>query len=300
MLSFKTAATGALLLASSFAWADKTTTFVLDPEHSQVHFQWNHLGFSSPGANFAVVEGEIVVNETRLDRSSVAISIAVDSLNTHVPALNEHLLNGGDFFLPQQHPTITYVSTGISNLDLEEKSFALEGVLSINGIEQPVTLAARVNKVGAHPMWGDAQAIGVDAHTELLRSAFAMDAHVPYVGDELSVNISIEAIEKSAYLAAKAQPPASNEANEEAGSLGERLDKHLNKGKSETAAEPSPEEEQEAEQEQKAEQKTAPEQEQAPTNGGNNQSPEQEENGPSIEDEPLEEATDSTSALHAA
>lgn len=213
------------LLAGPALWADQTTTFVVDPEHSQVRFQWNHLGFSSPSAHFEVVEGEITVNETRLDRSSVSISIATSSLNTHVPALNEHLLSNSDFFQPEQFPTITYISTGISNLDLEEKSFDLDGILSINGIEQPITLTTQVNKVGAHPMWDDAQAIGVDAETELLRSAFNMDAHAPYVSDALQVNITLEAIEKEAYLA-KLPTPADEE-EQTNGTLSEKLDKHL-------------------------------------------------------------------------
>src|SRR5699024_1349726 len=280
MLFFRTFLAAALLLASSPIWADKTTIFVLDPEHSQVRFHWNHLGFSTPGANFDVVEGEIKVNETRLDRSSVAIRIAVDSLNTHVPALNEHLLTNTDFFHLEEHPAITYVSTGISNLDLEDKSFDLEGILTINGIEQPVTLAARVNKVGAHPMWGDDQAIGVDAHTKLLRSAFAMDAHTPYVGDELSVSISIEAIEKSAYLAAKAQEPAGEKTDS---SLGDRLDKHLNKG-AETNAAPSSTEAKDSGVEQEE------------------REVEQEENSLPMEDEPPhhEEENQETNNLHAA
>lgn len=225
-----------LFLISAAAHADRVTTFVLDPTHSQVRFQWDHLGFSNPGANFDLVAGEIHVNETRLDRSTVDISIIVESLHTHVPALDRLLLTDTHYFQPQEHPLITYVSTAITNLDLEDKSFDLEGALSINGIQQPITLAAQINKVGPHPLWDDAQAIGVTASTELLRSDFGMDAHVPLVSDTISVSINLEAIESKGYDKAlfereAAKQAEANEQEEEHNDprLASRLAKHLNK-----------------------------------------------------------------------
>jgi|SRR5699024_5668603 len=191
-----------LLLASGHVLADNISTFVLEPTHTQVRFQWDHFGFSAPGANFNTVEGEIRINETHPDKSSVAISIPVSSLHTHVPALDEHLLTDKAFFQPEKHPHITYVSTKISNLDVDDKSFELEGDITINGITKPATLDAQVTKIGPHPMWNDARAIGVNATTTLLRSDFNMDAHAPYVSDELKVTITLEAIEKDDYLKA--------------------------------------------------------------------------------------------------
>lgn len=189
-----------LLLASGHVIADKVSTFVLEPTHTQVRFQWDHFGFSAPGANFDTVEGEIIINETHPDKSSVAISIPVNSLHTHVPALDEHLLTDDAFFQPEKFPTITYTSNKISNLDLEDKSFELEGDITINGITQPITLDAQITKIGPHPMWNDARAIGVNATATLLRSDFKMDAHAPYVSDALGVSITLEAIEKKDYL----------------------------------------------------------------------------------------------------
>lgn len=191
-----------LLLASAQVMADKVSTFVLEPTHTQVRFQWDHFGFSVPGANFDTVEGEIRVNETHPDKSSVAISIPVQSLHTHVPALDEHLLTDKAFFQPDKYPNITYVSTKISNLDVEDKSFELEGEITINGITKPATLDVQITKIGPHPMWNNTRAIGVNATTTLLRSDFKMDAHAPYVSDELTVTITLEAIEKEGYLKA--------------------------------------------------------------------------------------------------
>src|SRR5699024_11488702 len=67
-----------LLLASGHVLADNISTFVLEPTHTQVRFQWEHFGFSAPGANFNTVEGEIRDRKsTRLNSSHVSISYAV-------------------------------------------------------------------------------------------------------------------------------------------------------------------------------------------------------------------------------
>lgn len=201
----RTLAATALLTLSTYVLADKTSTFVLEPTHTQVRFQWDHFGFSTPGANFNAVAGEITINETYPDQSSVSVQIPVKSLHTHVPALDEHLLTDNAFFKPKEFPYITYVSNKISNLDLEEKSFELEGDITINGITKPVTLYAKIAKTGSHPMWNDARAIGINATTKLLRSDFNMDAYAPYVSDELQVSITLEAIEKKDYMKALEQ-----------------------------------------------------------------------------------------------
>src|SRR5699024_10373951 len=80
-----------------------------------------------------------------------------------------------------------------------------------------ITLAAQINKVGPHPLWDDAQAIGVTASTELLRSDFGMDAHVPLVSDTISVSINLEAIESKDYDKALFEREAAKqaEANEQ-------------------------------------------------------------------------------------
>jgi polyisoprenoid-binding protein YceI len=47
---------GRLALAASLALASSSvfaTTYTLEPDYTQGVFRWNHLGFSSPAAQFA-------------------------------------------------------------------------------------------------------------------------------------------------------------------------------------------------------------------------------------------------------
>lgn len=190
-----------LLLAGTVTVAHaETVSYTLDPMHTQVRFTWSHFGFSSPGAMFRDVQGEVLADEDDPASSSVNATIQVDSIETGVPLLNEHLLTQPEnYFKVKQHPTITFKSTGIRNADREEREFDLVGTLTINGIRKEVVLDAEVNKIGPHPMWDGARAIGVNAETTIKRSDFGMDKYAPAVSDELDVEIVLEAIETEGY-----------------------------------------------------------------------------------------------------
>ena len=51
-----------------------------------------------------------------------------------------------------------------------------------------------MNQVGEHPMEGKPWA-GFDATTTILRSDYDMGMFAPYVGDEVEIEISIEAMQ---------------------------------------------------------------------------------------------------------
>jgi polyisoprenoid-binding protein YceI len=189
----------ALLVTALPALADKIVTYTIDPAHSQVRFTWTHAGFSNPGAVFNEVSGTIVGNQDAPEKSTVNVSIPVSSLNSFVPLLNEHLLNSGDYFKTRDFPVITFVSTGMSDIDKTARTFKLQGTLTINGISKPVVLNAKANTVGPHPFYDGAPAAGFDATTTLKRSDYAMGNYVPIVSDELAVNITVEAVESVMY-----------------------------------------------------------------------------------------------------
>ncbi|KAA0685675.1 hypothetical protein DTW90_35025 [Neorhizobium sp. P12A] len=64
--------------------------------------------------------------------------------------------------------------------------------LTIRGVSKPVTLNVTLNKAGVHPMTKD-DAVGFDATATFKRSDFGIETYLPYIGDELSVDISTEA-----------------------------------------------------------------------------------------------------------
>jgi len=63
----------------------------------------------------------------------------------------------------------------------------------LNGITKTVVLDAKLNQMSDHPMENRPWA-GFDATTTLLRSDFDMGQFAPFVGDEVAINISLEAM----------------------------------------------------------------------------------------------------------
>lgn len=195
----------ALLTAATTALADKVITYTIDPQHSQVRFTWTHAGFSNPGAVFTDVTGTIQGDQDAPEKSTVDVSIPVMSLDSFVPLLNEHLLQSGDYFKSKDFPVITFKSTGMTDIDKTNRTFKLLGTLTVNGISKPVVLNAKANNVGPHPFYDGAPAAGFDATTTLMRSDYGMGNYVPLVSDQLTVNITVEAVESVMYAKKQAE-----------------------------------------------------------------------------------------------
>lgn len=179
----------ALLLSVGIAQA-APVKYDFDPGHTQVQFGWNHLGFSHITGRFDKVGGHLLFDPADPTRSSVDVSIPIDSIDTGVAALDEHL-RGPDFFDAARFPVATFKSSKVERIT--DDQLEVSGELSIHGISRPVVLEVTINKVGTHPMDGRAAA-GFDARTTLRRSDFGIGKYVPSVSDEIAITISTEAM----------------------------------------------------------------------------------------------------------
>lgn len=178
-----------LLLASSIATAEEIT-YTIDPTHTATVFSWDHLGYSTPSANFKSINGEIVFDDANPAKSQVHVIIDTKSINTNVDIFDLKLQDS-EWFNSADFPTITFDSTKITPLDHHQ--YNVEGVLTIKGIAKVITLKAQLNKKAIHPMAGS-EAIGFNATTHFNRSDFNMGDYVPAVSDQIKVNITVEAI----------------------------------------------------------------------------------------------------------
>jgi polyisoprenoid-binding protein YceI len=163
-------------------------TYQLDPGHTMVLFTWNHFGYSNPTANLGLGEGTLVFDEQHPAQASVQVTLPLSNLDTHVPALDKHLKEG-DFFNADKFPTVTFKSTKVQPLGGHK--FKVTGDLTVHGVTKPLVLTAHLNKVGIHPM-AKVQAIAFDATGTLNRSDFGVKAYVPYVSDEIKLQITTE------------------------------------------------------------------------------------------------------------
>lgn len=182
----------ALLLAMSAFGTAATAApvaYEIDPAHTDVIASWSHFGFSNPSLHMGGAKGTIWFDQDSPANSRVEVDLPLASLDSHVPALNEHLL-GKDFFDASEYPTVSFRSHRVD--DLGAGRLDIHGDLHFKGGKHPVVLRATTNAIGKHPMTGK-PTIGFDATTTVSRSSLGMDGFVPAVSDAVRVRITTEA-----------------------------------------------------------------------------------------------------------
>jgi len=176
-----------LIAAPALAAPEK---YMLDASHSQVLFSYNHLGYSTTWGMFSGFEGEIMFDQEDPANSSVTVSMPVRSMLTGWEGRFQHFMSD-DFFGATEEDMITFTSTAIEVTG--DDTALITGDLTMNGVTKSVVLDAKLNQASDHPMENKPWA-GFDATTTLLRSDFNVGAFAPFVSDEVTVQISVEAM----------------------------------------------------------------------------------------------------------
>ncbi|MFI4868247.1 MAG: YceI family protein [Steroidobacterales bacterium] len=163
------------------------TTYTSDPNHTFVRFSYSHLGFSTQESRFNTVKA--TVNYDPAARTaSVDVVVDAKSVDTGSDLFNGHI-QGVDYLDTAEFSTATFKSTSVKfNGDAPA---SIEGNLTVKGVTKPVTLTVTSFKHGMNMMKKDA--IGADATATVKRSDFNMSKAVPLVGDEVTLEIVIEA-----------------------------------------------------------------------------------------------------------
>jgi polyisoprenoid-binding protein YceI len=174
----------------------QATTYTLEPDYTQGVFRWNHLGFSSPAAQFAQGKGTLEFDPSHPTQASVQVTIALSTLNTGVPALDDDF-RSSDFFDIAKYPTATFSSVKVERATGAQRLRVI-GNLSLHGITKPVTLEVAVVKIGSNPRTG-LPTVGFDATATLKRSDYGLGRYVPQVGDSIEMHIICQAVDAKAY-----------------------------------------------------------------------------------------------------
>ena len=181
----------ALVLTSAVATSALAApvTYGVDGTHTFPRFSYSHFGYSTQLSSFSKTTGKVVL-DAEAKKASVDIVIDTKSVSTGFADFNEHI-QGEDFLDTTKFPQATFKST---NVVFEgDKPKLVEGNLTIKGVTKPVTLTVTSFQAMPHPMLKK-PAIGANAFTVIKRSEFNAAKYVPYVGDEVRIDIAIEAI----------------------------------------------------------------------------------------------------------
>jgi polyisoprenoid-binding protein YceI len=181
------------VLVSSFAAGALAApeTFNIEPTHTYPRFEYSHFGYSNQQQRFDKTSGKLVIDRAA-KTGSVDVTIDATSVNTGYALFNQHI-QGTDFFDTAKHPTITFKSNKVRFEG--DKPVAVEGELTIKGVTKPVTLTVTSFHSMPHPMLKK-DAIGANASAKVKRSEFNMGKNVPYVSDEVTLTIAVEAIKE--------------------------------------------------------------------------------------------------------
>ena len=166
-------------------------TYVLDPTHSYPRFSYDHMGFSRQILRFNQTTGEVVLDKSA-KKASVNVTIDMNSIDTGVDAFDKHM-KSDEIFDTARFPTATFRSTKVTFAG--DKPATITGDLTIKGITRPVTLTVGSFTNRQHPMLKK-DAIGANATGVIRRSEFNAGYAVPAVGDEVRLDIALEAAEK--------------------------------------------------------------------------------------------------------
>ena len=164
-------------------------TYAIDGTHTFPNFSYNHFGLTTQISKFEKTTGTVTLDKAA-KTGAVDITIDMTSVNTGYETFDGHI-QGEDFLDTAKYPTATFKSTKVS-FD-GDKPATIEGELTIKGVTKAVTLKVNNYVNMEHPMLKK-EAIGADASVVIKRSEFNAGKYAPYVGDDVRIDIAIEAV----------------------------------------------------------------------------------------------------------
>lgn len=193
----RTLVAGVLLALGSFALA-AADTWVLDPAHTTSSFTARHLMITNVTGVFEVTRGTIDYKPG--DTGSIKADIAIETkgINTRNAQRDNHL-RSDDFLNAEKFPVITFKSKRAQNVRPE--GFELVGDLTIRDVTREVVLKVDTPSAPIRDPQGNRR-VGANATTTINRKDFgvnwnrAIEAGGVVVGDQIKINLEVQAVEK--------------------------------------------------------------------------------------------------------
>lgn len=179
---------GALFLSLLTLSAQAAEIYIADPEHTFVSFSYKHLGYSIQTSRFDNVSGIITLNN-QMDEGTVDIAIETGSVSTGSDTFNK-LLKSEDYFDSEKFPVAKFISNKI--IFNNQDTASLSGKLTIKDITKPINIEVS-NFACSRNFITFKYTCGANASAKLSRTEFNLGKYVPFVGDEITLSIVIEA-----------------------------------------------------------------------------------------------------------
>lgn len=168
-------------------------TYSVDPGHTLIAWEVDHLGFTPYFGLFGSITGKLTLDPKNPSAAKLDVTIPVSKVTTASSGLTSHLLRPGkdggkpDFF-GATPADARFVSTSVVASGQTAK---VTGNLTLNGVTKPVTLDVSFYGAGKGPaQMGSKENIGFEATTTITRSEFGVNFGVPMVSDAVKLKIA--------------------------------------------------------------------------------------------------------------
>ena len=168
-------------------------TWEIDASHSEVGFAVRHMMVSKVRGRFGAFSGTITTAE-QIEGSAVTAEISLETITTGNDQRDAHL-RSPDFFATDEHPAMTFRSTGIR---ADGDRWIITGDLTIKGVTKSVDLVTEPTGFGPDA-YGGIRA-GFSATTSINRQDFgvtwnaAIEGGGVVVADRVDITLDIEAV----------------------------------------------------------------------------------------------------------
>ncbi|MEU6096059.1 YceI family protein [Streptomyces sp. NPDC047079] len=175
-----------------------TGDYTVDPSHTTIGFVARHAMVTNVKGSFQDFQGTLHLDGSDPSKSTASIDVRMDSIDTGSVDRDNHL-KSADFFKIDEHPAMTFRSTGVQALGGD--GFRITGDLTILGTTKPVSIDLEFNGAAKDPFGNER--VGFEGRAELLRSEWgltwnaALETGGVLISDKIKLVFDISAIKQA-------------------------------------------------------------------------------------------------------
>jgi polyisoprenoid-binding protein YceI len=176
---------------------NNTTTWVMDPSHSEILFKVRHLMITNVKGEFTKKTAEVTTTGDDFSSAKVKVTIDAASVFTNDDNRDTHL-KSADFFDVANHEKITFQGTKFEKVGEEE--FKLTGNLTMLNITKQIVLDVEFGGITKDP-WGNEKA-GFSVSGKLSRKDWgliwnaALESGGVMVSDEVKISAEVQFVKQ--------------------------------------------------------------------------------------------------------
>ena len=171
----------------------QTSTWIIDPVHSQSNFEVRHLSVSNARGSITNITGTVVWDPRDPSKDSVNAVLDATTINSG-SAYRDKDIKSDAFFNTEKFPTLTFHSTSVKR---DGKGLKVAGELTLAGVTRPVVLDVD-GPATPHKGMQEGLVSGLEATTTIKRTDFNFGSKYPdaVVGEDVKITIDIELEQK--------------------------------------------------------------------------------------------------------